>query len=409
MNKDIRKNTLIEWITSAEYVGRGHPDKLADYIADSIAGDLIKNDREAKTAIEIMITDSFVLIAGEIKTKNKVDDEYFVNIAMKVLKEVVGDERAKEYKFKVCISSQSDEINHLVVGENNNDFVGAGDQGIMLGYACDDTLSYIPYAYNVAKRVIQLHDDFIEGNKLPLLYDCKSLAVVKNTIDPKKNKEIKHEIVKIIFSTQIKKGLSNDEKERVKNRIHELLVNYFGDVREYNFNKKKGEIHINFFEKGGSDADTGLTGRKIIMDNMGVSGGGAFSGKDSSKVDRTGAYLARYIALNIVAADILKDVKVRIGYEIGDEYPTFLDIDTDEYATNKFKTMPLYKNLLKVIPKVFDLKLKNVIENFRLKDDWELYAKTAKKGHFDIFDVVARWENPDKADELKKQLKKISK
>jgi len=365
-------------IITSESVTKGHPDKLADLIADSILDECIQRDLDSRVACEVMLTYGKVLIAGEITTKADVN---YLHIAKVVIEETGYN--TSNIDFECRIHTQSIDIANAV--ENSVDSQGAGDQGIVYGYATNETENFMPLAIELAHKLTDRltyckEEGFIED----ILPDGKSQVSIEY---------INERFCKITNITVSCQHKENKNIKILKKEIKEYVINYV--FKGYDLSET--EILINpsgKFVLGGFDADTGLTGRKIIVDSYGGiahHGGGAYSGKDPSKVDRSGAYMGRYIAKNIVAAGLADKCEVAIGYAIGRAEPTALDINT-------FYTGKISEELIKkAVRKVFDMRPKAIIETLKLK--YPLYAKTAVGGHFGR--AFFTWEKTDKVKELK--------
>lgn len=382
-NKYLKQEKTMNRIHTSESVTSGHPDKIADIISDSILDECLKQDKSSRTAVEVMLTKGKVLIAGEVTTKGNID---YIAIARKVIKDIGYDINGIDFECR--IHTQSKDIAQAV----NKEEQGAGDQGIMYGYATDETLSYMPLSITLAHRLTsRLEECRKEGIIQGILPDGKAQVSVEYM------KDRLHRIKSVVVSSQ---HTEDKDFEHLKLEIKKHVIDYvFQDLSL----DEETEVLINpsrRFVEGGFDADTGLTGRKIIVDTYGgVShhGGGAFSGKDCSKVDRSGAYMARYIAKNIVAAGLAEKCEVVISYAIGKAEPTSLDINT-------FYTGIVSEKLIKeAVLKVFDLRPKAIIEKLNLLEP--IYAKhTASGGHFGKQYLM--WEQLDKVDELKNQVLK---
>lgn len=367
-------------IYTAESVTSGHPDKLADLIADSILDECLSQDSESRVACEVMLSYDKCILAGEITTKAKVD---YIEIAKEVIKNVGYDETSIEYESR--IHKQSTDINNAV-SKNEQ---GAGDQGIVYGYAIKETDSFMPLPITLANRIIRRLEEVRRKNIIEgLLPDGKSQVSIE--FDDEKIIGIKS----IIISAQHKKSKNVSE---LKQEIKNLIIDYVFE----DYDLTNTEILINpsgRFVLGGFKADTGLTGRKLMVDTYGGRshhGGGAFSGKDPSKVDRSGAYFARYIAKNIVAAGLAYECEVALSYAIGVNKPTSIDINT--FYTNVVKE----EAILDAVKKVFDLRVSSVIEKLDLK--CPVYSQTSIGGHFGKEYFL--WENTDKAQKLLDVLK----
>jgi len=367
----------VKEILTAESVTSGHPDKLSDLIADSILDACLEQDPESRVACEVLLTKGKAIVAGEITTRATVD--YF-DIARTVIEDVGYSTKGMD--FEVHIHTQSPDIAQGVFKEGEQ---GAGDQGIVYGYASDETLNFMPLPAELAHRLTErLEFCRVEGIIEGLLPDGKSQVSVEY--------EDGHfvRIASITLSCQHRKEKAVD---LLRKEVKEQVVDFvFRDIPL----DDEAELLINpsgIFVLGGFDADTGLTGRKLMVDSYGGlahHGGGAFSGKDASKVDRSGAYMARYIAKNIVAAGLAGKCEVAIGYAIGRAEPTSLNITTfgtGKYADEKIKAAVL---------RVFDLKPHAIIEVLDLKQP--VYAQTATGGHFGKEYLM--WEQLNQTEEL---------
>jgi len=368
-------------IYTAESVTSGHPDKLADLIADSILDACLEQDRNSRVACEVMLTSGKVIIAGEITTKAKVD---YKEIARAVIEDVGYP--TTDIEFEERINSQSDDIASGVFKEDEQ---GAGDQGIVYGYASDETLDYMPLTVVLAQRLTAR------------LEYCRNEEIIKDILpDGKSQVSIEYindrisKVVSVIVSCQHKASKNID---KLRKEIKENVIDFVFCEVELD---AETEVLINpsgRFVVGGFQADTGLTGRKLMVDSYGGltrHGGGAFSGKDASKVDRSGAYIARYIAKNIVSARLAEKCEVAISYAIGKAEPTCVDVNT-------FYTGMVSEELIKrAVLKVFDLRPAKIIEKLDLLQP--IYAQTSVGGHFgkEFF----MWELLDKANELNKTI-----
>lgn len=370
-------------IYTAESVTSGHPDKLADLIADSILDECLRQDENSHVACEVMLAHNKCFLAGEITTKANVN---YIEVAKEVIREVGYDDAKIEYECR--IHNQSGDIASAV----NQDEQGAGDQGIVYGYAIAETPNFMPLPLTLANRLIQRLEEcrkkkIIHG----LLPDGKSQVSIEY-----KNDEI-YKITSIIVSAQ------HESTKNIEELRKEIVINVIDYVFD-DYNLRDTDILVNpsgRFVIGGFVADTGLTGRKLMVDTYGGRshhGGGAMSGKDASKVDRSGTYLARYIAKNIVAARLAYECEVSLSYAIGVSEPTSIDVNTFYTGTIDDKT------LSEIVKKVFDLKVGHVIDKLDLK--CPVYSQTAVGGHFGKEFYL--WENTDKAsaltDEVLKEL-----
>ena len=350
---------------TSESVTEGHPDKLCDYISDSILDECLKQDENSRVAVETFASKNKITIAGQITTNAKINVE---EIARNVLKEIGYDNEKTDIDYRTCnidvnITTQSPDIAMGV------DIGGAGDQGIMFGYACDETENYMPFAIYMAHKLARKLTEVRKNKEIPYLRpDGKTQVTVEYENDMPKRIET------ILISNQ---HLETVSLEQMKNDIIEKVIKPVVPEKYLDENTK---IYINptgRFVIGGPLGDTGLTGRKIIVDTYGGygrNGGGAFSGKDASKVDRSAAYMLRHIAKNIVANGLAKKCEIQISYAIGMEQPLSICIDT--FGTSK---MP-EKEIVKLIKNKFDLSPKGIINYLDLKKP--IYRQTTNYGHF---------------------------
>ncbi len=369
-------------IFTSESVSEGHPDKLADQISDAIIDNYLAFDEDSKVACETLVTTNLAIIAGEIKSKSKIDEE---NIVRRVIEKVGYNNPDYLFDFESCqvksyLHEQSPDINQGVDRQNKEE-QGAGDQGIMFGYATDETENYMPIALDLSHKILrELAEMRRESDEIKYLRpDSKSQVTLEYS---KKNKPIK--IRSIVISTQ-HDDFDNEHNmlSKIKEDIIDILIPRV--LRKfphysYLFNKNI-EYHINptgKFVIGGPHGDTGLTGRKIIVDTYGgkgAHGGGAFSGKDPSKVDRSAAYAARHIAKNIVAAGISKECLVQVGYAIGVAEPVGLYVNT--FGTSNINYSD--SEIAKIIEETFDMRPFFIGKRLKLRQP--IYSETASYGH----------------------------
>tara|TARA_Y100000991_G_scaffold165718_1_gene127507 strand:- start:8794 stop:10047 length:1254 start_codon:yes stop_codon:yes gene_type:complete len=372
----------MSYLFTSESVSEGHPDKIADQISDAILDQFLAFDPNAKVACETLVTTGQVILSGEIKSKTYIDVQ---KVTREVIKKIGYTKSDYKFDYKSCgilsmIHEQSEDINRGVDKINKED-QGAGDQGIMFGYAINETKNYMPLALDISNKILQeLAILRRENNEIKYLRpDSKSQVTVCYSCDNKPKK-----IKTIVVSTQHDE-FNNEKKmlNKIKFDITNILIprlidknpelNYlFDDKIEYLINPT-GKFVI-----GGPHGDTGLTGRKIIVDTYGgkgAHGGGAFSGKDPSKVDRSGAYAARHIAKNIVAAGICDEVLVQISYAIGISSPVALYINT--YGTSKINKSD--GEISNEILGLFDLRPFSIETRFGLRRP--IYLDTASYGH----------------------------
>ena len=373
----LEDNKMTKRTFTAESVTSGHPDKLADLIADSILDECLEQDENSHIACEVMLAHNKCFISGEITTKAKVNYE---QIAKETIADVGYDADAIEYEVR--IHEQSGDIAQAVGREEQ----GAGDQGIVYGYATDETLNFMPLPIELAHRLTdRLEECRVNGIIKGILPDGKSQVSIDY------NGERFDKISSVIVSAQHEESKDLDELKT------EILEKVIGKVLE-EYDLTGAEILINpsgRFVLGGFVADTGLTGRKLMVDTYGGKahhGGGAMCGKDASKVDRSGAYLARYIAKNIVAAKLAEECEVALSYAIGVPTPTAIDVNT--FYTGAVNE----KIIIEAVKKVFDLSVGGTIDKLDLKRP--VFKQTAVGGHFGK-DFLA-WELTDKAEELAK-------
>ncbi|WP_313962253.1 methionine adenosyltransferase [Parvimonas micra] len=384
---------------TSESVTEGHPDKICDQISDAVLDEILKVDPVARVACETLTTTGIVMVVGEITTSEYVDIQ---SIVRNVLKDI-GYTRAK-YGFDASTCSVVTSINEqsrdIALGvdsaleykkgnEDKYNSVGAGDQGMMFGYACTETEEFMPLpitlAHNLSKRLSYVRKNDI----LPYLRPDGKSQVTVEYIDG-----IPNRIEAIVVSTQHSPSVKT---EQIEKDIKEVVIN---EVIPSNLIDKNTKIYVNptgRFEIGGPMGDAGLTGRKIIVDTyggFGRHGGGAFSGKDPTKVDRSGAYMARYIAKNIVASGICEKLEIGISYAIGVAKPLSIYVDT--FGTGKISD----DEIIEIVKKVFDLRPAAIIDILDLRRP--IYRQIAAYGHFGRNDLDLPWERLDKIEEIKK-------
>jgi S-adenosylmethionine synthetase len=386
-----------EHVFTSESVSEGHPDKVCDQISDAILDACLKDDPNSRVACETLATTDLIVISGEITTKSQVNWE---KVARQVVSEIGYTDgtigfSAENCKVMVCIHKQSPDISQgVTAGQGMFKEQGAGDQGMMFGFATDETPELMPapiiYAHQIVKELAKLRKT--KPKKYSFLRpDAKSQVSIRY----KDGKPVRVETIVV----------SHQHTPEMKQAELAALVE---EVAKKVIPKKMMHSGIKYyinptgrFEVGGPHGDTGLTGRKIIVDTyggVGSHGGGAFSGKDPSKVDRSAAYMCRYIAKNIVAAGLANKCEVQVSYAIGVAEP--LSINADTYRTGKIKDDSM---LEKVIREVFSLKPASILETLQLKkpfaNGWS-YQDTAAYGHFGRENFP--WEKIDKIKELKK-------
>ena len=378
---------------SSESVTEGHPDKLCDLLSDSILDACLKQDPNSKVAIESVAKSNMILIAGELSTTAKIDIDQIVR---ERIKEIGYDDEAKGLNYKTCdilqkITIQSPDISQAVhEGKKEEDF-GAGDQGHMFGYATDETEELFPFSHLMA---IKLSLKLTEVRKKGILPWLRPDGKTQVTVEYKKENGhvIPLRIQNILISAQHDPNISNEQiKENIKTHVIQEVI-------PQNMIDENTNFYINpsgIFIIGGPEADTGLTGRKIIVDTYGgwgAHGGGAFSGKDCSKVDRSAAYAARWIAKSLVSMKLCKRALVQIAYSIGISEP--LSVYVDSYGTVKEGFTD--RILSEIVIKNFDLRPGVIIKELELKKP--IFAKTACGGHFGRKDEEFKWEVPKNLD-----------
>ncbi|MHC9533457.1 methionine adenosyltransferase [Dellaglioa sp. L3N] len=387
---------------TSESVSEGHPDKIADQISDAILDAILTQDPEARVACETSVTTGLVLVFGEISTTAYVDIQHVVRETIKE----IGYTNAK-YGFDgdtcavlVALDEQSpdiaqgvdDAIERREGGVDPLDQIGAGDQGLMFGYAVDETPELMPLASSLSHKLMQRMAHLRKSGELPYL---RPDAKAEITVEYNEN-NIPDRIDTVVISTQHDPDVSLEQirKDVIEHVINDVIpAKYLDDQTKY-FINPTGRFVI-----GGPQGDAGLTGRKIIVDTYGGAahhGGGAFSGKDATKVDRSASYAARYIAKNIVAAGYASKVEVQLAYAIGVAKPVSISVDT--FGTGNVKE----SDLTAAIRKVFDLRPAGIIQMLDLKRP--IYKQTAAYGHFGRTDIDLPWEHLDKIDALKAEL-----
>tara|TARA_B100001248_G_C27399874_1_gene469251 strand:+ start:30618 stop:31811 length:1194 start_codon:yes stop_codon:yes gene_type:complete len=380
---------------SSESVGEGHPDKVADYISDTVLDACLEQDPQSRVACEVLLKTNCVFISGEVTTKAKVDYDKIVRKAIREIGYVRDGEpfHADHVYINNTMSQQSPDIAQGVdacgAQGKETEEQGAGDQGIMFGYACSETPELMPapiiFAHKLAQALAKARHS---GNPSWLGPDCKTLVAVSYEGDT-----VTH-VDSVVISTQHDEGVSLEEirsfciEEIIKKTLPSELLS---DETQYLINPT-GKFVI-----GGPEGDAGLTGRKIIVDTYGGAahhGGGAFSGKDPSKVDRSAAYMCRWVAKNLVAAGFADKVELQISYAIGYPEPTSICVNT--YGTGKYEE----EAILGALNTVFSFKPADIVTQLNLLRP--IYTKTTLYGHFTHQDLP--WEQTDKVDALKKAI-----
>ena len=380
------------FLFTSESVTEGHPDKICDNISDAFLDEYLRQDPNSRVAVETMVTTDFVAVAGEVTTKADFDKKAQEELVRKTIREIGYDNKDLMFDADTCqvnllLHSQSPDISQGVTATEEKE-QGAGDQGLMFGYATNESKEFMPLPILLAHKLIQKLSQVRRDKTLPWVRpDGKSQVSVRYE-DDKPTK-----IETVVISTQHAPEISQEEisSEIIDKVIKPVLGNLWND---------QIKIHINptgKFVIGGPHGDAGLTGRKIIVDTyggFGRHGGGAFSGKDPSKVDRSACYMCRYIAKNLVAAGLADRCEVQLAYAIGVAEPVSLYVNT--FGTNKIPE----NQIEDIVRKNFDMKPSGIISQLDLKRP--IYKKTAAYGHFGRNEPEFTWEKTDKVEILRK-------
>ena len=388
---------MSEYIFTSESVAEGHPDKMSDQVSDAILDAILQQDRHARVACETLFKTGLALIAGEITTTAQIDYDAVVR---QTIKEIGYDSSDKGFDYQTCsvmtaLGVQSPDITQGVDRQRPED-QGAGDQGIMFGYATNETDVLMPAALYYSHLLVEKQAEVRKNGTLPWLRPDAKSQVSLHYVDNKPQS-----IDAVVLSSQHSDDISlKSLQEAIMEEIIMPVLKPTGLLND------KTKYHINptgHFVIGGPMGDAGLTGRKIIVDTYGGSarhGGGAFSGKDPSKVDRSAAYAGRYVAKNIVAAGLAERCEVQLSYAIGVADPTSIMVET--FGTGKISD----ENITKLIREHFDLRPYGILKMLDLLNaDKIKYRKTASYGHFGRENLGFTWENTDKAEMLKDVIK----
>jgi len=379
------------FLFTSESVTEGHPDKVCDNISDAFLDEYLKQDPNSRVAVETMVTTDFVVVSGEVTTEADFDKKAQEELVRKTIREIGYDNKdlmfdADSCKVDLRLHSQSPDISQGVTATEEKE-QGAGDQGLMFGYASNESDELMPLPILLSHKIIQKLSQVRRDKTLPWVRpDGKSQVSVRY----EDNKPTKIETV--VVSTQHAPEISQKEisKEIIDKVIKPVLGNLWNDQIKTHINPT-GKFVI-----GGPHGDAGLTGRKIIVDTyggFGRHGGGAFSGKDPSKVDRSACYMCRYIAKNLVAAELADRCEVQLAYAIGVAEPVSLYVNT--FGTNKISE----EEIIELVRKNFDMKPSGIISQLNLKRP--IYKKTATYGHFGRNEPEFTWEKTDKSETLK--------
>ena len=374
---------------TSESVTEGHPDKLCDQVSDAILDELIRQDPDSRVAVECLTTAGMVMVAGEVTTRGWCDVQ---KIARNVIKDIGYHDGKSGLDFETCaiiesIHEQSPDISQGVTASEKHE-QGAGDQGMMFGYACKETPELMPLPIMLAHKLARRLTEVRRAGIIPYLGpDGKSQVTI--SYNEKGNPE---GVTAVVIAAQ------HSEKADLETVRADIRREVIAHVIESDLNQVK--IHINEtgrFVVGGPQADSGLTGRKIIVDTyggMGRHGGGAFSGKDPSKVDRSGAYMARYVAKNIVAADLADRCEIQISYAIGVAHP--VSVRVESFGTSSVSE----EKIAKAVMELFDMRPAAIISTLDLKRP--IYRQVAVYGHFGRTDLNVPWERVDRISDLQR-------
>lgn len=383
---EFKPKSVFELVT-AEAVRKGHPDKCCDQIADNILDEILKQDPNAHAAIEVMATRGKILIAGEVSGKANVE---YGAIAADTLDSIGYDwsdlceTEDEKLDIELRINAQSGDIANAVANPELHGGIGAGDQGIVIGYATDENDACMPWPVLIAQDICRRLDTISENDER-IGKDGKTLVgmIYENDV-PKK-------VHNVIVSVQHAKDADSHE-------IHDLVEKVVRDAIPEEFREEEYDLTVNpsgSFVKGGPVADTGLTGRKLAVDHYGPVahiGGGALSGKDGTKVDRSGAYAARWIAVNLVRAGLCRRCEITLNYAIGNEYPESISIDT--FGTGEVPD----GMLIGLVGRTFDTRVSSMIDRLKLRET--AFGPLAAYGHFGRTDLDLPWEKADMQEEL---------
>ena len=378
------KNVKSSFVFSSESVSEGHPDKVCDQISDAILDAYLREDPESRVAVETMATTNRVIIAGEVASKAQLHSELIVRDVIRN----IGYTNPNEGFDDSCTIEN---YLHKQTGELN-DNQGAGDQGLMFGYACTQTRQLMPIPIVMAHKLLQELTRLRKSGEIPML-----LPDAKSQVSFRFVNRVPEELTSLVISTNHLK-MTEKQFADMKNLIQELVGNPVMEQIEqesvHSFKTRDCKVQINplgMWENGGPAADTGLTGRKIIVDTYGgwaQHGGGAFSGKDATKVDRSAAYMARHIAKSVVGSGLANECLIQFGFIIGEERPVSLMVDT--FSSGKMPDSEIQK----IVNQNFDLTVNGIIDYLDLRTP--IYLPTASYGHFGRDDVDFSWEKVKK-------------
>lgn len=381
---------------SSESVTEGHPDKLCDQISDGVLDACLTNDPNSRVACETYVTMGLLIVGGEITTRGFI---HVHDISRKIINEIGYNHPKYGFDFHTCailnaIHSQSPDISQGV------DVGGAGDQGIMFGYACDETKELMPLALTLAQKLSMRLTEVRKKNILKYLGPDGKTQV---TVEYDDDKPVR--VDSVVLASQHTEAILDRSGKRITEKARQEIIRHVAGPILKGWVDKNTKYYVNQtgkFVVGGPQSDTGMTGRKIIVDTYGGSvahGGGAFSGKDPTKVDRSAAYMCRYIAKNIVAAGLAEKCLIQLAYVIGHAEPLSVMVKTEGTSVISEEA------LVKLVRKNFQLTPKGIIESLKLRRP--IYRKTAAYGHFGRPEPEFLWEKTDKAQDLKKQASRL--
>lgn len=378
---------MSKYLFTSESVTEGHPDKIADQISDAILDDLLKQDPNSRVACETMVTTGLVFVAGEIRTKAYAD---IAKIARQTIKEIGYDDAAYGFDYEACsvLTAIDEQSADIALGVDTG---GAGDQGMMFGFACNETPELMPLPISLAHKMAMR---LAELRKKGILKYLRPDGKTQVTVEYDGYKPLRIDTVVISTQHSPKVSQATIKKDLLKHLINPICGKWLDSKTIHHINPT-GRFII-----GGPPGDCGLTGRKVIVDTyggMGHHGGGCFSGKDCTKVDRSGAYMARYAAKNVVAAKLAERCEIQVSYAIGVKDPVSINVNT--FGTGKVDD----ELLASVIGKVFDFSPAGIIRTLNLRRP--IYRKTAAYGHFGRKGEDFTWEKVDAAEKLKKAVK----
>ena len=391
---------------TSESVSMGHPDKVADQISDAVLDSLLAVDPYARVACETLVTTGLVVLAGEITVHNQKAIDALnnaENTVRKTIQEIGYDDPTTGFDFRSCavlraLHSQSADISRGVTATKNKD-QGAGDQGIMFGFACNETKSYMPLPIYLSHRLMERQAELRQSGKIKWLR-----PYAKSQVTVEYHDEVPARIHTVVISTQHNEDAVDKKtdsfSEACKKQVIEQIIKPVIMAERPDLWNNNIIFHINPTGKfliGGPHGDSGVTGRKIIVDTYGgrgCHGGGAFSGKDPSKVDRSASYMARYVAKNVVAAGLATACEVQLGYAIGVAEPVSVLIDTEDTGVIS------EEQLSEIVRKTFDLRPRAIVSTLKLLRP--IYRETARHGHFGRELPQFTWERTDKAAQLRK-------